>query len=65
MRSSGGGEKGQTTLHGSTDKEDTDKKSGEAQASIKMCVCVCVWAASSHTQASKGVREALVCSVMS
>lgn len=41
-------------LHGRIDKEDTDKKTGETQASIKG---VCVGAASRNTQVSKGVRK--------
>lgn len=49
-------------LRGSIDKEDTDKKSGETQASIRG---VCVWAARRDTQVSNGVRKELVCSVMS
>lgn len=46
---------GADSLHGSTDKEDTDKKSGEAQASIKMCVCGLL--AGTHKQAREAEKR--------
>lgn len=49
-------------LTGSTDKEDTFRKTGETGASIRG---VYVWATSGKTQVSKGVRKASVSSVMS
>lgn len=45
---------GPDLFHGHTDKENTDKKSEEIQASIRG---VHVWAAGSGSQLSKGVRK--------